>query len=66
MARGTRPCVYSAWRSALCFSYYRVSTVALGASGLGLEAQREAVLRHVRGAGGAIVAEFQEVESGWV
>ena len=45
-------------------SYYRVSTAQQGASGLGLEAQREAVSRHVAGAGGAIVAEFQEVESG--
>src|SRR5271163_1207812 len=46
------------------FSYYRVSTAQQGASGLGLEAQREAVSRHVIGAQGVIVAEFQEVESG--
>jgi DNA invertase Pin-like site-specific DNA recombinase len=45
-------------------SYYRVSTTQQGASGLGLEAQREAVARHVAGAGGVIVAEFQEIESG--
>jgi DNA invertase Pin-like site-specific DNA recombinase len=45
-------------------SYYRVSTLAQGASGLGLEAQREAVSRHVAGARGVIVAEFQEIESG--
>src|SRR6266481_5700902 len=45
-------------------SYYRVSTAQQGASGLGLEAQREAVARHVAGARGVIVAEFQEVESG--
>jgi DNA invertase Pin-like site-specific DNA recombinase len=45
-------------------SYYRVSTAQQGASGLGLEAQREAVSRHVAGAQGIIVAEFQEVESG--
>lgn len=45
-------------------SYYRVSTDKQGASGLGLEAQREAVSRHVAGAGGVIVAEFQEIESG--
>lgn len=45
-------------------AYYRVSTAQQGASGLGLEAQREAVARHVRFAGGAIVAEFEEVESG--
>jgi DNA invertase Pin-like site-specific DNA recombinase len=52
-----------AWPAALC-SYYRVSTAQQGASGLGLEAQREAVSRHVAGAQGVIVAEFQEVESG--
>jgi DNA invertase Pin-like site-specific DNA recombinase len=46
------------------FSYYRVSTAQQGASGLGLEAQREAVSRHVAGAQGVIVSEFQEVESG--
>ncbi len=45
-------------------SYYRVSTTQQGASGLGLEAQREAVSRHVAGARGTIVAEFQEIESG--
>ena len=45
-------------------SYYRVSTAQQGASGLGLEAQREAVSRHIAGAQGVIVAEFQEVESG--
>src|SRR6267142_1860727 len=45
-------------------SYYRVSTAQQGASGLGLEAQREAVARHVAGAAGVIVAEFQEIESG--
>jgi DNA invertase Pin-like site-specific DNA recombinase len=45
-------------------AYYRVSTTQQGASGLGLEAQREAVSRHVAGAGGTIAAEFQEIESG--
>jgi hypothetical protein len=44
--------------------YLRVSTVRQGASGLGIEAQREAVARHVAGAGGLIVAEVVETESG--
>ena len=35
-------------------SYYRVSTAQQGASGLGLEAQREAVSRHIAGACGII------------
>ena len=44
--------------------YYRVSTQQQGTSGLGLEAQRQAVERHIGAAGGVIVAEFQEIESG--
>jgi DNA invertase Pin-like site-specific DNA recombinase len=44
--------------------YYRVSTQAQGRSGLGLEAQRDAVTRHVASVNGALAAEFQEVESG--
>ncbi len=43
-------------------SYYRVSTAKQGMSGLGLEAQRAAVLAHVGTAG--LLAEFTEIESG--
>jgi DNA invertase Pin-like site-specific DNA recombinase len=45
-------------------AYYRVSTDKQGRSGLGLEAQREAVARHAAGCGGSVVAAFEEVESG--
>ena len=45
-------------------AYLRVSTDSQGRSGLGLDAQRHAVAAHVAQAGGEVVAEFQEVESG--
>jgi len=45
-------------------SYLRVSTSRQGDSGLGLEAQREAVARYLGGVGGTLSAEFQEVETG--
>jgi len=44
-------------------AYYRVSTKRQGASGLGLDAQRDAVRQFV-GDGGELVAEFEEIESG--
>lgn len=43
-------------------AYFRVSTKRQGESGLGLDAQREAIARCVRD--GVIVAEFTEIESG--
>jgi DNA invertase Pin-like site-specific DNA recombinase len=43
--------------------YLRVSTERQGQSGLGLEAQRKAVLDHVTGKD-EIAAEFVEIESG--
>lgn len=45
-------------------TYYRVSTQQQGRSGLGLDAQRETVAVYLRGAGGRLVAEFTEVETG--
>jgi DNA invertase Pin-like site-specific DNA recombinase len=44
--------------------YLRVSTAQQGASSLGIEAQRAAVAQYVAGAGGQIVAELVEAESG--
>ena len=44
-------------------AYYRVSTDRQGASGLGLEAQRQAVARHMA-SGDRLLAEFTVVESG--
>jgi DNA invertase Pin-like site-specific DNA recombinase len=45
-------------------AYYRVSTAKQGASGLGLEAQREAVAGYLNGGDWQLAAEFTEVESG--
>ncbi|KQQ15515.1 resolvase [Methylobacterium sp. Leaf122] len=45
-------------------AYYRVSTAKQGASGLGLEAQREAVRSYLNGGNWQLVAEVVEVESG--
>jgi DNA invertase Pin-like site-specific DNA recombinase len=45
-------------------AYYRVSTARQGRSGLGLEAQRQAVADYLNGGDWKIVGEFTEVESG--
>lgn len=45
-------------------AYYRVSTDRQGRSGLGLEAQREAVTTYLNGGNWQLVGEFVEVESG--
>jgi DNA invertase Pin-like site-specific DNA recombinase len=45
-------------------AYYRVSTAKQGVSGLGLEAQQEAVRVYLNGGQWHMVAEFTEVESG--
>src|SRR5688572_21093521 len=45
-------------------AYYRVSTQKQGRSGLGIEAQRDAVARYLNGGRWRIVGEFTEVESG--
>lgn len=45
-------------------AYYRVSTVRQGRSGLGLEAQRQAVADYLDGGRWKLVAEYVEVESG--
>ena len=45
-------------------AYYRVSTAKQGQSGLGLEAQRSAVLSHARSQDLTLVEEFTEIETG--
>jgi DNA invertase Pin-like site-specific DNA recombinase len=50
--------------SARYVCYYRVSTQRQGQSGLGLEAQHEAVKRYIATRAGIVVAEFTETESG--
>lgn len=51
-------------KSAQFVAYYRVSTDKQGQSGLGLEAQREAVQRFLASVGGNLIGEFTEVETG--
>jgi len=45
-------------------AYYRVSTEKKGQSGLGLEAQRKAVLDYLNGGRWKMIEEFTEIESG--
>jgi DNA invertase Pin-like site-specific DNA recombinase len=45
-------------------AYFRVSTARQGRSGLGLEAQQEAVRQYLASVGGTVVATFTEVETG--
>lgn len=45
-------------------AYHRVSTDRQGKSGLGLEAQRKAILDYLNGGSWELTAEFVEVESG--
>ena len=50
--------------SKLFVGYLRVSTSKQGRSGLGLEAQQEAVNAHIRREGGELLTQYVEVESG--
>lgn len=45
-------------------AYFRVSTAKQGVSGLGLEAQRTAVMSYLNGGALELLAEFTEVETG--
>lgn len=45
-------------------AYYRVSTDRQGRSGLGLEAQQEAVKAYLNGGKWSLIGEFTEIESG--
>ena len=45
-------------------AYYRVSTGKQGTSGLGLEAQRNAVIDYLNGGKWNLVAEVTEIETG--
>lgn len=50
--------------SPLFVAYFRVSTARQGRSGLGLDAQRKAVMDHLASTSGVLTDEFTEIESG--
>jgi len=56
--------LHSSSKTTRWVAYYRVSTAKQGASGLGLEAQAEAVTNFVAGRGGEIVASFTNGANG--
>src|SRR4051812_10637450 len=60
----SKPTSSIAERTTNAISYVRVSTDRQGRSGLGLEAQRAAVLECVRARGWKLRAEYTEIESG--
>lgn len=45
-------------------AYYRVSTTKQGINGLGMDAQRNAVMNYLNGGNWKLIAEFAEVETG--
>lgn len=45
-------------------AYYRVSTAQQGRSGLGLDAQHQAVVSYLEAHEGELIAEFEEIETG--
>ena len=47
-----------------CIAYYRVSTARQGRSGLGLDAQKDAVFNYLNNGHLTLIAEVTEVESG--
>lgn len=51
-------------KSSLFIAYYRVSTERQGRSGLGLEAQQQAVADYAVRQGGELLETFTEIESG--
>ncbi|MFZ0322336.1 MAG: recombinase family protein [Candidatus Sulfotelmatobacter sp.] len=54
----------AAGNAALYVAYFRVSTKEQGRSGLGLDAQREAVTVYLASVKGKLIAKFEETESG--